>query len=181
MKFNKYWVILLPLIIIVILYMVYNDSQEVDKGEDELMAFLEISDAKIDEPKTYHNKRFNFSVDYPEAWNTVSDDEEATESEDGDPQSGILIYVEDNKDDTIFIFGQNGHIGIPPHGKSEKFLTNEGVSGTIMYSCTDDSLGIDVLLGDCYGATVYVKEEIFSRNKKQILGILRSIRIEKQE
>lgn len=90
-------------------------------------------DFKIDNPKTYYDKRFEFSVDYPASWEILVNDDAETDSPDGDPQGGIYIYVDSNKNDWIYIYGQNSHIALPPEGLGEKFLTAEGVSGYIYY------------------------------------------------
>ena len=159
-----------------------NNSYEVTSEtlEPESKLFSNLSNFKINDPKTYYNERFNFSVDYPAAWKSQSDNCAETDTVDGDPQSGIHIYIESDKSNWIYVYGQNGHIGIPPQGlESEKFSTDQGVRGDIMYSWSKGNVTIYLVLSDgFYGASINTSGKAFVKNKQYILGILKSIKLD---
>lgn len=194
MRYIKFYIsIILPLIIIalIVFRLTDNESKKTenindqpsilkDKGEsditnkNELEKFLDITNFEIDKPKTYYNERFNFSVDYPMAWEVMSDN-----NVDEDPQNGIMIYIENDKNNWIYVYGQDGHIVIPPEKLKEGFITNNGNSGTIMYSNSEEDINIYLVFDEeFYGATVNTNQEIFSKNNSKILGILKSIKLE---
>lgn len=159
-----------------------DDSYEVtsEAPEPESKMFSNLSNCEIIDLKTYYNERFDFCVDYPSTWESLSDNVARSDTGDGDPQSGILIYIENDKSNWICVYGQNGHIGIPPQGlESEEFSTDQGVRGDIMYRRSEGNVTIYLVLSDgVYGASINTSEKAFEKNKQYILGILKSIRLD---
>lgn len=160
-----------------------SSVQEDVKNISETSLFSDISNFDIDNPKTYINQRFKFSVDYPESWKIQRDDSVYTGSPDGDPQSGVYIYINCNKDDTIYVYGQNGHIGmIGGYGMiSENFKTSEGVTGDLIYSRSEGIITVYIVLEEGFhGVSIFADEKVFDENKQQILGVLKSIKINQE-
>lgn len=141
--------------------------------------FGDISDYTIGNPKNYTDKRFDFSVDYPAEWTAVADKVRLpTSSSDGDPDSGVNIYVEGNKNEWIFVDGQistiTGYLGYP----YEDFTTKSMIKAKLSYEKIDDKYEINLVFDDEYiKVGIRVSEACFTRNKAQILGILKSIKL----
>ncbi|MCT4685822.1 hypothetical protein [Vallitalea sp.] len=194
MKYIKFYIsIIFSLIIIAIIIFHSSDTESKkteninnqatllkDKGKsdvtnkNELEKFLDITNFEIDNSRTYYNERFKFSVDYPITWEVISDN-----NVDDDPQNGIMIYIEDDKNNWIYVYGQDGHIVIPPEKLKEVFNTSNGNSGTIMYDNLEEEVNIYLVFDEeFYGATVNTNQEIFSKNSSKILGVLKSIKFE---
>ena len=155
-------------------------------SETKSALFGNVTNYTISNPKTYTDKHFNFSVDYPAEWTAVEDKwNPPTSKSDGSPDNGINIYVDGNKNDWIYIKGQygpmNGYLDYP----LEDFITKDMVKGKLSYKSIDGVYQINFVLiedesGQGYhGALIQVSQACFTRNKAQILGILKSIRINK--
>ncbi|HHV09827.1 MAG TPA: hypothetical protein GXX75_06070 [Clostridiales bacterium] len=146
--------------------------------------FSDIDNFEISNPKTYYDERFKFSVDYPEDWESYAGNSSETDTLDGDPQGGIDIYINSIKDDWIYVYGQDGHISIPSYGEGEEreeFTTNEGISGIIRFIRSDGKVKLNLVLEKEFnGVIIEAEEKNFDSNKQQILGILKSIQINKQ-
>lgn len=90
---------------------------------------------KIDEAtNVYINNRFEFRVEYPAEWNVKEEAFfEASLEHNTSPDEGITIYINNEKDDTIYVFGQSGHINIESPGfLREDFITNSGLRGDLL-------------------------------------------------
>jgi len=124
-----------------------------------------------DSIKTYTDKRYKFSVDYPENLKT-----EITETS---IDSGIIIYFDDNKDESIYVYGQSGHISLPYADgvKKEEFITDSGLRGTLYILEHNGTKEMDLILGEGFlGANVSFRIDIFKQYEEQIFKILKSIR-----
>lgn len=154
-----------------------GDEVTLEKTESKL--FADISKYTIENPKAYSNDEFKLSVDYPAEWEVSIDGKSSPDLPDGDPQRGISIYVESNKNDLIYVYHQFGHIGLLTDGfTSENFTTTAGVKGKILYQKSQENIKIYLVLGDAFnGAIIKMSETSFQKNKGQILGILKSIKI----
>jgi len=102
-----------------------NKDEEASVKDDKANAAKDSEKDLQDSIKTYTDKRFKFSVDYPENLKT-----ETTETS---IDSGIIIYFDDNKDESIYVYGQLGHISLPyvDGVKKEEFITDSGLKGTV--------------------------------------------------
>lgn len=128
--------------------------------------------------KTYTDKRFKFSVDYPAHWDSkVEKSWGSTKDHEASPDSGINIYVDDNKEDRIYVFAQVGHISISGNYKIDKFETKSGLTGDLYRSEDEGKIELILLLADQFGsASIHMSLDSFKRNEKQVMGILGSIK-----
>lgn len=154
-----------------------GDEVKPEKSESKL--FEDISEYTMENPKTYSNDEFRLSVDYPAAWEVLIDGKSSPDLPEGDPQHGISIYVDSNKSDLIYVYHQLGHIGLLADGfTSENFTTADRVKGKILYQKSEGNINIYLVLGDGFnGAIIKMSETSFEKNKDQVLGILKSIKI----
>lgn len=137
--------------------------------------------------KTYINKVYNFSVDYPEDWKIKEDEEYiSSETHEGSTELGITIYVENKEDDEIYIcrhfrpFEIEGTTLKKEELASEEFITTQGKKGSIYYKDFQDDnkhLIILVLDGGDYTAQVDISKDSLNKNKGQIMKILKSMKI----
>ena len=141
--------------------------------------FGDVSDYSIDNPITYQDAHFKFSVDYPSDWKTAESQWwPATSDSEASPDSGIIIYIEDNDNENIYVFGQEGPVSGNITSPQENFVTLNMVQGKLSFTKIDNEYEIWLVLGEGrYGAIIHVSEACFTRNKAQILGILKSIKI----
>ena len=141
--------------------------------------FGDVSDYSIENPITYQDTHFDFSVDYPSDWETAESQWwPATSDSEASPDSGIVIYVEDNENENIYVFGQEGPVSGNITSPQEDFITSNMDKGKLSFTKTDNEYEIWLVLGEGrHGAIIHVSEAYFTRNKAQILGILKSIKI----
>lgn len=145
---------------------------------------------EIENPKTYFDKYFDFSVDYPAGWSFKEGPfHEATASSEGSPDHSIHIYVEGNKNNEITIGGQFGqcHTEMFDIKDQGDFITNDLLKGRIGYKSDANGLNITVYIFEStsqqevkqsqHYANVHVSNVCFDRNKAQILGVLKSIKV----
>jgi hypothetical protein len=156
-----------------------DESTPIPSEDESNGLFSDISDYEIEDAGTYFDERFQFSVDYPGAWETFINDNPDTDSEDGDPQGGIYIYINSNKGDSIYVYGQDGKIGLPIYGEnSEEFSTNDGTIGRIKYMWSEGRITLYLVFDEKFNGVLLDTDEMtFDENKQQILGILKSIKI----
>ncbi|WP_432407596.1 hypothetical protein [Wukongibacter sp. M2B1] len=130
--------------------------------------------------KTYKNEDFGFSVEYPENWKIEEKKPwGGDENYEGSTDSGINIYVGNNKDESIYIFEQSWFINVEDFETlKEEFVTDGGVKGSLFINIVDNRYIIDLILGEGFnGAYLYLSKECFDKNKEQIFSVLRSIKI----
>ncbi len=159
-------------------------STQAEATQKESDIFSGIEDYKIENPKTYHDERFKFSVDYPAAWKVqLADGETIPPHPDGRPESGIIIYVDSNKNDWMYIYGAAGYVD-PDWDlftlRNETITTTDGVKGNFCYENIGGNIVISLVLEDAHhGANITMTEASFQKHKAQIYGILKSIKVNK--
>ncbi|MNW48136.1 hypothetical protein D3C74_254860 [compost metagenome] len=132
------------------------------------------------ELSSYKDKTFNFIVHYPAGWSSVIEETwEGTEERESNPDGGIIIYVESNKDDSIRVFGQHGHISLPTEGfVQEDFYTSSGEKGLLFSNELMDEKEIYFIMDSGFnGAHIRVSNDSFKRNEEKIMNVLRSIEL----
>lgn len=138
-----------------------------------------------DEVQTYSDERFGFSVDFPTNWDAeVSEILEPSVDFEGTPDSGVRIYITDEKDEYIYIFGQLGRIGITAIENSSEFdtveelNTNTNLKGTYYFRKLASYYELYYVLDEYnIGATASLTQENYEAYKGEIIDILKSIRI----
>lgn len=138
------------------------------------------------ELSTYVDKRFDFSVDYPSNWDVEVDQiTEPTETSEGDPMSGINIYIDKNHENKIYVYGQVSHIEVttnPIHYNIESFKTKSGLNGTLYIREFNNKKEIIYSLDDEFiGLISYIPLDCYEENKEKIYDILRSIKLINKE
>ena len=132
----------------------------------------------------YTDKRFEFSVAFPKEWNyEIESAWEASEDVEASPDGGIQIFVKNNPEDSIRVFGQVGKMGLPLNTYERKdFETSDGRSGNLYTEESNGRKDIWLLLeGDfkgpavVIGASVKVSNECYDETREQIIEILKSI------
>ena len=91
-----------------------------------------------------------------------------------------LLYLSmANKDETIYVFGQFGHINLDSAGyQREEFTTDYGLKGSLLSKEIEGKMQAYLILNDGFlGAHLSISAECFNQNKKQIMAVLRSIKI----
>jgi len=121
----------------------------------------------------YINKRFGFEVSYPNSW-PIEEEKDVPSF----PDQGVLIYIENNKDNYIRVFGQVSLITIhDPVSTISDFTTDDGIQGTLSSITIDGKEHIYVVIAERYGAHVQVTKEVYEQHKDLIMKILKSIKI----
>jgi len=124
--------------------------------------------------KKYYNKKFKFEVSYPGVWETY-EEQDAPEM----PDLGINIYIENNKDNYVRVYGQVSGIAIPEAGMTiTDFVTDEEVKGKMYSEEHEGIISKHLVLNERYGANVKVSKEVYDKYEDVILKILKSIKIE---
>ncbi|QNU67674.1 hypothetical protein EHE19_004155 [Ruminiclostridium herbifermentans] len=169
-----------------------TSSNQLKDTEEKSNLFGEISSSQIDNPETYYDDVFKFSVEYPSEWKTSKpNDEKDTATPDGNPERGISISV-DNKEffnseenvylNSIYVYHAVGHIDFSHFENNvtkELFTTTDKINGELSYTERNGYFYIYLTLGDgaFYGAQIRISVDLFEKNKDQVYGILKSIKI----
>lgn len=142
---------------------------------------------------THDNPRFNFSVDFPKAWEYQIDgteNYEATVLREANPNAGILIYVMNDPDEKIYVFGQLGTLARSAYTNTvvEDFITLSGLIGRKYTEEVQDKILINYVfdhnqLSDegyntrALGGSIQMRKDVYDRNKDDIELIFQSIRV----
>ena len=145
--------------------------------------FGDVTDYTISNPITYTDEHAQFSVDYPSEWKTaVVPWEPATSDFEGSPDNGIKIFIEGNENEFIYVFGSEGKASGYLSYPQEDFITKALLRGRISYTRQGEEYQVAVILDEGFhGAILHVGDACLTRNKAQILGILKSIKILSKE
>ncbi len=170
---------------------IQTDSQNTQKISESKL-FGGISGYQIDNPETYYDDEFKFSVEYPSTWKASKpNDELDTTTPDGSPERGVSISV-DNKEffkpeeniylNSIYVYHAVGHIDFSQFEETltkEVFTTTENVKGELSYVKKNGYLYIYLTLGEgaFYGAQIRISEDLFEKYKEQVYSILKSIKV----
>ncbi len=138
--------------------------------------------------KSYIDKKLCFGVDYPSTWNSKIEEQiAATKEHNASPDAGIVIYVDGNQNERIYVFNQVGHIspGFSPHEDVQKdtFTTTSGLTGHIESLIHDGEIHAVLIFDDIsnylgfLGASISMSTENYKKSEKEILGVLKSIRL----
>lgn len=168
-----------------------NQSKDAQR-KSESNLFGDISDFQIDNPETYYDDDYKFSVEYPSAWKVAKSKQEIdTVTPDGSPEQGISISV-DNEElfkpeenryfNSIYVYHFVSHIDVSDFEDKltkEVFTTTQKVKGELSYVKREGYLHIYLTLGEgaFYGTQIRISEALFEKNKEQVYGILKSIKI----
>lgn len=131
--------------------------------------------------QTYSNKNINFSVEFPNNWDSkISERLESTPTQDASPDGGIEIYVEGNKEDLIYVYGQIGHVNFPnTNCDSTKFVTSHGNKGILYTERVSDRKDMHLIFDEGFHAAhIYVSSSCFKKNEKKIMDLLTSINLQ---
>lgn len=144
---------------------------------------------------THNNSRFNFSVDFPDSWKYEiygTENYEATETREAFPTAGIDIINENDPDQRISVFGQNGTLMWDAISTTvvEDIVTFSGLNGTMYTDEIQDKIHVyfvfdhNQLFEKGYntrslGGTIQMSKEVYNKNKDDIELMIKSIRISK--
>lgn len=128
----------------------------------------------------YTDSVFGFSVAFPATWTSeCSEYYEASEIREATPDSGIYIYVEGNKEDYIYVYGQSGTIAMMNESMFEKqhFKNNYDNCGTLYIGEIDDKTNGQLLMDDNkhISAIFSMNSKVYQKNNQEIMYILQSI------
>lgn len=175
--------ILSPLVILLILFFCIgcgNTTEKSSSTKNISSDKMNLIKKKNEVTNIYINNRFKFSVEYPKKWNTKEDIfYEATAEHNSSPDDGITIYVDNDPNNVIYVFGQFGHINVggDPGFIREDYVTNSGLKGNLFRGQIDGKEEEYLILNDGFlGAHVSVTSECFNRNEEVIVAILKSIK-----
>lgn len=129
--------------------------------------------------QSYHNERFGFSVKYPGAWETY---EEPFVENTEQPDQGFYIYIENNEDNYITVFGQVSGIAIfDPSMTISDYITNQGVKGKSGLLIYDNTVNQYIVLDETlqrWGVHVRADQATFNKYQKLIEEICKCVEID---
>ncbi len=114
----------MALLITAVVFAGYSNRSNSDISRDDSSANEKLT--------TFTDKTFGFSADFPEKWeHSISSSAVATNEIEATPDSGIEIYVNENKENRIYVFRQHGHISMPDPDdyEAEDITTLSGLKG----------------------------------------------------
>ncbi|NLK86383.1 MAG: hypothetical protein GX279_02700 [Clostridiaceae bacterium] len=167
---NKYYKLLYILLMTVIIITGCNNKSKMNTTENG---------SKNENLVTYTDKTFDFSLDFPEKWEySINHNIEATKEIEATPDSGIEIYVNENRENRIYVFQQRGHISIPDPNdyEVESIKTSSGLNGDLYKRKTDNVVEIRCIIDEFIGVIVFMDYEIYDKNSEEIMNIIYSIR-----
>jgi len=128
----------------------------------------------------YTDGVFNFTVAYPVTWaSECLEYYEANETSNASPDSGIYIYINGNKEDYMYVYGQHGTIGLLNESMFEKqnFKNNNEKCGTLYIREIDGKTNGQLLMDDNKHISVIfnMHSKVFQENNQEIMYILHSI------
>jgi len=86
------------------------------------------SSSSVKDINTYHDEKFGFSVDFPRGWGCqINKYIEPSKEHNGTPNAGIVIFIDNNPQESIYVFGQVSIISMSDQSK-EIFTTSSGLS-----------------------------------------------------
>lgn len=136
---------------------------------------------------SYHfkSKETDFTVDMPKGWTVTEEPRQSgDESCEANPDEGIKLLLNGNKNNSIWIYSQYGSISIPEENYvKEDFSTTQGIKGTLFKDQKSRNwqlvLNQDIISGSFGAAVNFESDEQFNSNQKDIVEILKSIQINK--
>ncbi len=133
----------------------------------------ESSNIQLD--KTYVNEKYHFSLKYPGLWKTVIVDDDKLEM---DPSGDVTIYINNDNDNYIIVFGYLTPISFPEQGMEKgEIVNNDGLRCQLYTRFANGVYDINVLYGDYHGAHVVVSDEKYKKYQDVIMNILKSVSI----
>jgi hypothetical protein len=168
--------VLLIFVIAMVLLLPACINRSEEKESSKSNANISVNNEKA----IYNDAKFNFSVEYPKGWTSeVEKTWEATKEHEGSPDGGINFYLDGNKEDKIYVYGQLGHINIPEDDyKKDNFVTDTGIKGYLLSGEHDGRMQMYLVLGDGFhGAVVDVGLDSWTQNKEIIVKMFKSIKI----
>jgi len=156
----------------------YQNTEKDDLNKDSINSTqkeLEILDYQT---KIYFDDKLKFSVEYPNEWSyEIETFLGSTSNREASADGGIKLYINEQKNNQIYIFKQTGHISIPEAGfNKERFVTRSGINGYILSKNSDGKREVYLILGEgFYGAHVSVDIEYFENNEELLMYVLKSI------
>lgn len=135
----------------------------------------------------YKSTETHFSLNVPQGWTVVEEPRiPAGQDWEATPDDGIRMLLAGNENNTMHIFAQYGTLSIPLESEytKEDFTTDQGVKGSLYKSSTSEAYWYLILNQDItpdnYGAVIrFENQELLSKEQKNIIGILESIKIYK--
>lgn len=144
---------------------------------------------------THNNPRFNFSVDYLKEWGSEvegTENYEATSEHEARPDAGVRIFVENDPDQRIYIYGQVGTLMWDSTGSTvlEDIVTFSGLKVKKYMDEYQDQIDINYVFDHnqlsnegyntrALGSNIIMSKEMYDRYKEDIDLIIQSIRITK--
>lgn len=131
----------------------------------------------------YENEERKLTVQIPQAWTSETVDEFSGDDEqEASADYGILVYVDGNKEESIYIYYQQGTIKIQePNAEQSTFETKAGLTGTLYTLSEDGKINLwGVLKEEHYGVHAALGEDLYLANQEKIQTVLESISIEEK-
>lgn len=131
--------------------------------------------------QTYSDRNTNFSVEFPNSWDSkISERLGSTPTQDASPDGGIEIYVDGNKDERIYVYGQIGHVSFAKaNTDSTEFVTSHGNKGILYTERVSDRKDMHLIFDEGFHAAhIYVSFSCFKKNEKKIMALLTSINLQ---
>lgn len=127
---------------------------------------------KVELDKKYDNQIFKFEVMYPGIWSTYEEPYNNSL-----PDQGFYIYLDNDQNNYVNVFGQVSGINIPEQGMEiSQFANNDGIIGKKYCRKLEGFMDIYIIF-DRVGAHVHVSPEKYEQYKMPIDQILKSIKI----
>ncbi len=128
----------------------------------------------------YTDTNFDFSISFPEEWSYKIDDViKPTAEREGSPDGGIMIYVNKEKSERIYVKGSLGQIGIKLDDFStKKFKANSGLTGNLYRRISKEKIEEYLISSDEFHMVyIYMDINKYSKYENQITEVLKSLEI----
>lgn len=126
----------------------------------------------------YQNGVFGYSVDFPVTWICETEPfRYGTIEANGDPDSGVRIYPDDNKENFIRVYGQSGQITTGFVVQSGWKKTDFDENYKLYVSETDDFYKAQLFFKDNkhISASINMETNVYKEHEEEIMNVLKSI------
>jgi hypothetical protein len=113
----------------------------------------------------------------PDSWLYEVDRPDDEGLPNGDPLEGILVSVDGNLNDTIYIFESVGHYNTQGEYFVKTFELDTGLSGLMYFLFYEENIEMQVIFEDGFkGVSINMAVETFLDYESEIYYVLKSIR-----
>lgn len=96
----------------------------------------------------------------------------------GTPEVGLRVFLDESRDNVIFLFRQEGHISISGDDTGEDIVLNDNLRGTLFTNLQEKYVNQLIVLEDGFcGISIDMTQECYHNSKERIEEALRTIAV----